>query len=818
MAHTLISHSSDGTSLHLYDHLSQVLDISRYIIGQKKTAFHGLSQGEIYQLVSIIAVCHDFGKSTAFFQDYITSDVRGVPYRGSKMEKSHALLSAFFGWHIAEIWLEQSPHIEGHWRDFIPFAVFVAIEGHHGRYSGIDDVLNKIDNQIDLLYKQLKAVNLEIFDYIFSDISLNTRDPFDQKRLDDIHRRIRKFSRRYRHPPDLELMIEERILGMLLYSVLLEADKAYLASDNPQQYSREPVAFPSNLVDIHIQHIKAGKEIDVERTKAYNQTVSQIEQIPLSQRIHSITLPTGLGKTLLSASCALKLRERMRKEEDICPRIFVSLPFLSIIEQTDSVYKGDPTYNGFLWKWYEQHLDRLYMARYSIAPFKYRDSEEDERSDNATDFYLAIWNSEIIVTTFDQLLYSVFSLKARHLMRFHTLFNAILIFDEIQSLPSTLWKVFDLFFSTLAEVGNSHVIVMSATQPRFLPETRAHELVPEHQAYFKHRNRVELTICPQPIGLEDFLRLALTRIESCDGRSIMIVMNTKDSSKLLYKHVAEHLDSSRPLYYLSSLVAPAERVERIRQIKGSIEDGKNPVIVTTQCIEAGVDIDVDYIIRDWAPLDAIFQVCGRCNRHGLKKMGNVEIVRIISKNGRPFAQMVYDSILLNCTAEALGDSLRTTEDSFYELGSRYFRLVRERLGESMKVVQAYAGYSHHYKTANGVKEVNIRALLRGSEQQEQLLISTLDPNLRGEVKAALSLCDRWQRRYALKRLRQRIALYSVNTQLRFQKDVFIKDFVLEHLGTILVLDLERHPKLYDVGGVGLDLDVLKSSKYQFEVI
>lgn len=812
MVHTLISHSSDGAVLHLYDHLSQVLDISRYIISQKKTAFHGLSQGEVYQLVSIIAACHDFGKSTAFFQDYIISDIRGVSYQGSKMEKSHALLSAFFGWHTAETWLKQNSHLEDHWKDFIPFAIFVAIEGHHGRYSGMDDVLNKIDNQVDLLYKQLKAVNLEVFAYTFSGISLNIRDPFDQKRLDDIHRRMRKFSRRYRHPPDLEVMIEERILGMLLYSVLLEADKAYLASDDPQQYSREPLVFPSNLVDTHVQHIKADKEIDVERTKAYNQTIFQIEQIPLSQKIHSITLPTGLGKTLLSASCALKLRERMMREEDICPRIFVSLPFLSIIEQTDSVYKD------FLGEWYKQHLDRLYMARYSIAPFKYRDSEGDERSDNATDFYLAIWNSEIIVTTFDQLLYSVFSLKARHLMRFHTLFNAILIFDEIQSLPSALWKVFDLFYSTLAEVGNSHVIVMSATQPRFLSETRAHELVPEHQTYFEHRNRVELTVCPQPIELEEFLRLALMRIEDCDDRSVMIIMNTKESSKSLYKYVATHLDSSRPLYYLSSLVAPSERVERIRQVKDSIKGGKNPVIVTTQCIEAGVDIDVDYIIRDWAPLDAIFQVCGRCNRHGLKEKGNVKVVKIISSNGRPFAQMVYDDILLNCTAEALENSLRTTEASFYELGSHYFQFVRERLGESMKIVLAYASYSHIYRTANGVEEVNIRALLRGNEQQEQLLISTLDPNLRGEVKAAFSLRDRWQRRYALKRLSQRLALHSVNTQLRFQKGASIEDFVLEHLGTISVLDLERHPKLYEVGGVGLDLDVLKSNKYQFEVI
>ncbi|HJH26799.1 MAG TPA: CRISPR-associated helicase Cas3', partial [Methanophagales archaeon] len=493
----------------------------------------------------------------------------------------------------------------------------------HGEYKSIEEVLNSRDKNFNLLEKQIDTVHRGIFGYVFPNFEVSDGEDFNIDAIETISSKIRKLNRKYGKAPEgydeekwLEVQIEHRLLALFLYSILLESDKAYLASDNPEQYERKPIDIPDNLVDEHLKKFKKDRLINEDRNRAYKETIDGANSFPLSERIHSITLPTGLGKTLLSASWVLKLRKRIERENGFTPKIIVLLPFLSIIEQTDKVYKD------FLGELYEKRQDRLYIPRYSIADFEYKDGVDDkERSDNSVDFFLNIWNSEIVVSTFDQLLYSLFSLKSKHLMRFHNLFNAIIVFDEIQALPSELWKPFEYFFKKLSEVGNTHVLLMSATQPRFLPG--AVERVPNHEDYFKKRERVKLHINTGEKSVESFVEELPDSLNEHSDMSVMVVLNTRNSSKFVFKEVKKMIDekiiSERPTIYLSSLVAPSQRSERILEIKGGIESGSNPVVVTTQCIEAGVDIDVDYIIRDWAPLDSIFQVCGRCNRNGEKE-------------------------------------------------------------------------------------------------------------------------------------------------------------------------------------------------------
>jgi len=430
---------------------------------------------------------------------------------------------------------------------------------------------------------------------------------FDADKIESISCKLRKFSREYKKVPKgynkdkwLDIQIEHRILALFIYSILLEADKAYLASDNPHQYTRDPIPIPDDLVDHYINKISDGKIINEARNKAYKETIQRVNSISTEERIHSITLPTGLGKTLLSASWALKLRNRIGREKGFIPKIIVSLPFLSIIEQTDEEYKN------FLGGLYKQYRDRLYFPSYSISDFSYKDGvDEQERSKNSIDFFLNIWNAEIIVTTYDQLLYSLFSFKAKYLMRFHNLFNSIIIFDEVQAFPSEIWKISKIF-SKLTEIGDTHILLMSATQPGFMPG--AVEQVPNHEEYFEGRKRVELHIVPDKERINEFLE-RLAYVLNCHAHeSMMIVLNTRESSKLVFKEAKKFLEDSRPAFYLSSFVAPSQRGERILKIKDSVKKNENPLIVTTQCIEAGVDIDIDYVIRDWAPLDSIFRL------------------------------------------------------------------------------------------------------------------------------------------------------------------------------------------------------------------
>lgn len=809
--YSLISHSFDPP-LKLFKHLSQVCKVSNYLIHQKHLNFQGLTKEEICELCEITAVCHDFAKSSSFFQNYILSKVNNTRYEGSDEEKSHAFLSAFFGWYMVENWLseERNSHIEHRWRIFLPLAVFLAIEGHHGKYKSIEEIQKECDEKSDLLILQLQCINQEFFNYSIMGVSISKGKEFNEVSINSIGSKIRKLHRKYpdfnaHNSAELSKYVEQRILALLLYSILLESDKAYLASDNPDQYERNAIDIPPDLVDEYLNNFDKKGVINEERTRAYQQTIGNISSFPLNERLHSITLPTGLGKTLLSASWALKLRGRIRQEEGFTPKIIVALPFLSIIEQTDAEYKN------FLSPLYEIHKDRLYMPRYSIADFEYKDGIDDnERSDNSIDFFLNIWNSEIIVSTFDQLLYSLFSLKSKPLMRFHNIFNAIIVFDEIQALPSELWKPFEFFFRILSEVGKTHLVLMSATQPGFFPGVV--ERVPNHTKYFDTRKRVKLQLKPEKTALDLFCENLPELLKKYSEKSIMFVMNTRDSSKFVHKKIRDlkkdGVIGSRTLIYLSSYVTPAERSKRVCTIKECIERKQNPVIVTTQCIEAGVDIDLDFIIRDRAPLDSIFQVCGRCNRNGEKSEGVVEVITLINEKGQEFSPMIYDDILLEQTNRCLTSQLEIPEQDFYKIGTLYFSLVQQKLNQSMKVVTAYADYSHCLdRDTKKERFVDIKKLLRDDEHQEQFIVSSFDDTLPSEIRKALAIKDRWERRYEMKRLGKRIASCSINIRFGQWMKIRPEDLQINNSDEPFRVLNEQ---LYDKNGVGFDIDLMSS--------
>jgi len=804
---TLISHTLEkpsASTLKLWDHLDRTIEVSKYLISSKSINFNGISKLQVGEICALVAACHDFGKSTLFFQAYIKSEAESKDYNGGIREKSHSLISAFFGYYFVEKWIsDENLKLESHWKAFLPFAVFLAVEGHHSTYKSIDDILSIIDKNLSLIERQIIAISPEIFKYKFDNIDISLCSDFDIDKINIISSKLRKFSREYKRAPKgidknkwLDIQIEHRILALLIYSILLEADKAYLASDNPSQYSRDSIPIADNLVDNYITKISDNKVINESRNRAYKETIKKIVAIPEGERIHSITLPTGLGKTLLSASWALKLRDKIKKDNGFIPKIIVSLPFLSIIEQTDEEYKK------FLGIPYEQYRDRLYFPSYSISDFSYKDGIDDnERSKNSIDFFLNIWNAEVIVTTYDQLLYSLFSLRAKYLMRFHNLFNSIIIFDEVQAFPSELWTLFEKFFNKLAEVGNTHILLMSATQPGFMPGSV--EQVPNHEEYFEERKRVELHIVPKKEKISEFLERLPDLMKIHAHESLMLVLNTRESSKLAFKEAKKLLNDSRPAFYLSSLVAPSQRLERILKIKNSIKKNENPLIVTTQCIEAGVDIDIDYIIRDWAPLDSIFQVCGRCNRNGLKGLGIVEILNLEANNGRAFSKMVYDDIKLDSTSFSLGEiGLVVDEASFYKLGKKYFDLVRKSNGESMKIVKAYAQYSHIYEERGKEIAVNIKKLLRDDEYQEQFIVSSLDSELIDDIQRALDIEDRWERHYEIRSLRKRIAANSVNVQFYKGMQIQPEDLTKKKIGNFRILD----EQFYDRSNVGLDIN------------
>ena len=270
------------------------------------------------------------------------------------------------------------------------------------------------------------------------------------------------------------------------------------------------------------------------------------------ERIHSMTLPTGLGKTLLAATWVLELRDKVRTA-DRTPRIVIVLPYLSIIDQTQEEYRrllSDYEGGGLLLP-YHSLSERVFDS-------------ESGLDDDSSDFFVDTWRSDVVITTFDQFLFALMSPKARHQMRFHQLCDALIVMDEIQTLPCRLWNPLAKGLEQLTMLGNTHVLAMSATQPRFLAEGR--EIIHQPETFFERLGRYRLRLRHQsPSRLDEFITETLARFPQWKNRRVLLVFNTRNSARRVRDALAEA--GAETLHFLSADVTPGERLREIERIK-----------------------------------------------------------------------------------------------------------------------------------------------------------------------------------------------------------------------------------------------------------
>jgi CRISPR-associated endonuclease/helicase Cas3 len=456
-----------------------------------------------------------------------------------------------------------------------------------------------------------------------------------------------------------------------------------------------------------------------------------------NRRVQTITLPTGTGKTLLAATWSLSLRQRIAREEGQPPLILIVLPYLAIIDQTAREYDmlfGERLAPGEL------------ISYHSLSDCTYAPDLEDE----SQNFFLNTWQSDVVITTFDQFLFALLSPKARHQMRFHHLADALIVLDEVQALPCVLWDPLRTALAVVTKMGTSRVLAMSATQPGFL--TDPCELIESPAAFFEQMKRYRIVLRHRkPMHLGEFIDACKRQFPDWEGQRILITLNTRRSARRVRDALAKVMADGMALEFLSADVTPKDRLAAIRRIK----QNEPCLVVSTQCVEAGVDIDMDFVIRDFAPLDSIIQIAGRCNRNGRSDRGVVEIFSLEDDDcGRPFAGMIYDKILLEETREVLGEQATIDEEAVFPLTKSYFAaLAREK----------DTGEAETRRWARWEEMTAVRRLLRGAPRpQVEFVVTEKDPSLRSDLEAARQTPDRWDRRRALRRLAHRIAENTVN--------------------------------------------------------
>lgn len=312
--------------------------------------------------------------------------------------------------------------------------------------------------------------------------------------------------------------------------------------------------------------------------------------------VYRLNVPTGGGKTLSSLRYALAHAAAFQKKRIV----FVS-PLLSILEQNAKVvrdYVGD---------------DSLILEHHSNVVYADQTKEELDEAE----LLMETWNSPIIITTLVQLLNTLFSGKTGCIRRFSSLCSSILVIDEVQTVPTHLLSLFHLAVGFLAAVCDTTVILCSATQPFDQASERpigvpVGDLVPYDEGLWKVFRRTEIRQGPGRKE-KDFGPLIREVLEDTD--SLLIVCNKKDEAQNIFTQ-AKDIPCKR--FYLSAAMCVAHRKETLDKLKETMaeKNGEKVLCVSTQVIEAGVDISFGRVIRLTAGMDSIVQAAGRCNRNG----------------------------------------------------------------------------------------------------------------------------------------------------------------------------------------------------------
>lgn len=647
-SYNLLSHKNlknKGDQL-IEEHLKGVSNIMVNLAKNK-----GICDEEFIEVIRIIGYCHDFGKGSCYFQDYLQEK-----YNGDL--KNHGEISAYLCYYL----LPEKWKLYG----------FIAVKKHHGNIvleSSFFDVSSKA-NLLEII-KSLEK-NIEVLNKIYN---MDISDFFERIKDGSLIKEVKKLGRlrakRFKNKSEYEV-VEEFVCFQYIWSLLLTADKTQLIRGNEyinKDNLKEDLckSYKEGLRNSLIKNKKGieNSRLFKVRDEIYNEVIQSIEDCNLDQeKIFSVNVPTGTGKTISVYGGALKLKEKIQREKGFSPDIIYSLPFTSVIDQNYNVLEEIFNYNNITIS------SELIMKYHSLCEIEYRDDESKEYLDYDGKFLMENWQSTIINTTFIQIFNSIFKSGVNNIIhRFHRLVGSIIILDEVQSINPKYYKIIEYVFKILCDKFNCYIITVTATKPLFL---LGKELVKSNEKIFKEMDRIVFcNYMDKETSIEDFKNIIIDDINKQEDKSFLFIMNTIKISKEIKDFLGESI-GGRKVYYLSTELLPIHRLKIIRKIRESKE---KTILVSTQLVEAGVDIDFDVVYRDIAPLDSINQSAGRGNRNGIGTKGIVNLYRLINDDGKEVRGQIYSNFLIEITQDLFEGKKFIGESEIFDLNNEYFKRV-----------------------------------------------------------------------------------------------------------------------------------------------
>ena len=550
---------------------------------------------------------HDLGKYTDGFREYIEKASKGEPVvRGSVNHTFAGVRYLISKYHNCEdMYLKVAIEL-----------IAYAVGSHHGLFDVIDgNGKHGIEYRLckdGIAYDEAIAnAQNSISEQIVSDI-----EEMIGKTAGEMHSKITLINDLIKsgsNKDSTEALFYISLLARMLLSALIDADRrdtAEFMEDKLNLINEDEKFWDENIrfFEEKLQKSFVDNKSPINKSRSVLSDLCK-DAAANPSGIYRLNIPTGAGKTLDSLRYALHHANIYGKK-----RIIYVMPLLAIIEQNAAIIRE--------------------FIKNGNAVLEHHSNVVMDNDDECLEKYSLLienWNSPIIVTTLVQLLNTLFSGKTSSIRRMHSLANSIIIFDEVQTVPNRMLTLFNLACNFLDKVCNTTILLCSATQPSLNKVNHpihagVRDLLQINPSILEPFNRVKL-VNAGAMGYEEIVKFINEKITAVD--SLLVVCNTKVEAQQIFKDIRG--DDEKDVYHISAGLCKEHRMDVLNHINQALqkigESRKKVICISTQVVEAGVDISFACVIRLQAGMDSIVQSAGRCNRHGeLNKLATTYII------------------------------------------------------------------------------------------------------------------------------------------------------------------------------------------------
>ncbi|WII39148.1 CRISPR-associated helicase Cas3' [Paenibacillus thiaminolyticus] len=606
----------------------KVQTVERHLLEVKTLAEEYGKKLNIPHVTGLAGMLHDMGKYTEKFRTYLLAAVSGAEDRLRRGDVDHSTAGGRL------LYDRFHADAKAPYKAILAEVVGNAIISHH---SYLHDFL---DPDLESPYlRRVACKKLEEFDQSVEAFFTHVMSEQEfQGYVDQAAAEVEQF---LAGVPAKSLELKLMFLTKFVFSVLIDADRTntrwfeMCEPDEPERNTKELFSSYYERLMAELHSFKKKKDAHTSIALLRSEMSELCERFAAKpSSIYTLSIPTGGGKTLASLRYALKHALTFNKK-----RIIYVVPFTTIIEQNAATVR-------------EILQDEVNILEHHSNVVEVEVEEDDEDQDGLAltarqkaNLAKDNWDAPIIFTTMVQFLNVFFAHGSRNIRRLHNLCDAVIIFDEVQKVPTHCISLFNQALNFLKEYGGSSIVLCTATQPALqfveqkLELAEDAEMISNLDEVIDAFKRVDLIdkATERAWSTEELACFVQDTIQEADN--ILVILNTKSVVKSLYERLQamreQHQfgeDEEIFLYHLSTSMCAAHRSAILEKVRAHFEAEEKVICVSTQLIEAGVDVSFKCVIRSLAGLDSIAQAAGRCNRHRKDEIRNVYIIDHAEEN------------------------------------------------------------------------------------------------------------------------------------------------------------------------------------------